>query len=244
MSLDIYLMRHGKTIANEQGLVQGWSDSPLTEEGIAGVVKSAQRFADAGIKFDAAFCSTSPRAKTTAQLVLQTTNQPDLRIQEIEDLREYNFGSFEQTHRDELHQLLAEKNGFAKVEDWIHAYRNGSLHRLAQTLARIDPTRKAEGESEFLARLNSVMFEIIGLSPRKGRILVVSHGMAITGILKNIDPMSTLYESVPNASMTRLSYSLSEGWKIHSIGDGGLRGSQGRPSLLEASRAKRMGHIY
>ena len=95
MGLDIYLMRHGKTVANEQGLVQGWSDSPLTEEGIAGVIKSAQRFADAGIKFDAAFCSTSPRTKTTAQLVLQTTNQPDLRIQEIEDLREYNFGSFE-----------------------------------------------------------------------------------------------------------------------------------------------------
>ena len=136
------------------------------------------------------------------------------------------------------------KNGFAKVEDWIHAYRNGSSHRLAQTLAHIDPTRKAEGESEFLARLNNVMFEIIGLSPRKGRILVVSHGMTITGILKNIDSLSTLYESVPNASMTRLSYSLSEGWKIYSIGDGGLRGSQGRPSLLEVSRAKRMGHIY
>lgn len=225
MSLDIYLMRHGKTVYNEQGIIQGWCDSPLTEEGRAGVVKTAQRLADAGFKFDAAFCSTSPRTRITARLVLETLGQNEMPVTEIANLREYHFGSFEKQSSDELHHLLARENGFNNVVDWIEAYRTGSVNRLAQTLARIDPTRKAEDESSFLARLHHGLFEVIGLAPKKGRILVVTHGMAITGILKYIDSKSTQYQSVPNASLTRLSYSLADGLKIHSIADGGLRGS-------------------
>ena len=34
MTADIYLMRHGQTLFNVQKRIQGWSDSPLTEEGI------------------------------------------------------------------------------------------------------------------------------------------------------------------------------------------------------------------
>lgn len=235
MSINIYLMRHGKTLFNEQRIIQGWCDSPLSEEGRAGVIQSAQRFADAGIQFDAAFCSTSPRAKTTAQLVLEATKQNSLPIQELPDLREYHFGSFEQQNSDELHQLLARENGFKNVDDWLHAYRHGSSHRLAQTLARIDPDRQAEGETEFMVRMKQAMFDVVARSPKNGRVLVVSHGMAITAILKNIDPSSTLYQSVPNASLTRLSYSLADGWQIHDIGGGGLRGSQERPKGVFSS---------
>lgn len=30
----LYLVRHGETLFNIQGKIQGWSDSPLTERGI------------------------------------------------------------------------------------------------------------------------------------------------------------------------------------------------------------------
>ncbi|SUN77401.1 phosphoglycerate mutase family protein [Streptococcus massiliensis] len=39
----LYLMRHGQTFFNQQGLVQGSSDSPLTEPGIEQAQK-AQAF--------------------------------------------------------------------------------------------------------------------------------------------------------------------------------------------------------
>ncbi|MDH4015859.1 MAG: histidine phosphatase family protein, partial [Actinomycetota bacterium] len=35
MTLTIHLVRHGQTLFNHRGLVQGWVDSPLTEMGVA-----------------------------------------------------------------------------------------------------------------------------------------------------------------------------------------------------------------
>lgn len=32
--MKIYLVRHGQTLFNQQKKVQGWCDSPLTQEGI------------------------------------------------------------------------------------------------------------------------------------------------------------------------------------------------------------------
>jgi len=38
--LTFYFIRHGRTVWNEQGLMQGSGDSPLTEEGIQSAVKN------------------------------------------------------------------------------------------------------------------------------------------------------------------------------------------------------------
>ncbi|SUB21671.1 histidine phosphatase family protein [Pasteurella bettyae] len=34
--LRLYLIRHGRTLWNDQGLMQGWGNSALTEQGIRG----------------------------------------------------------------------------------------------------------------------------------------------------------------------------------------------------------------
>lgn len=34
--LTFYFIRHGRTVWNEQGLMQGSGDSPLTEQGVLG----------------------------------------------------------------------------------------------------------------------------------------------------------------------------------------------------------------
>ena len=38
--LTFYFIRHGKTVWNTEGLMQGHGDSPLTEEGISGAKKN------------------------------------------------------------------------------------------------------------------------------------------------------------------------------------------------------------
>ena len=42
--LTFYFIRHGRTVWNEQGLMQGSGDSPLTEEGIKSAVKLSKLY--------------------------------------------------------------------------------------------------------------------------------------------------------------------------------------------------------
>ena len=43
--------------------------------------------------------------------------------------------------------------------------------------------------------------------------------MAITALLRSINPQAIAYRSVPNASLSRISYDIAAGWRIHSIGE-------------------------
>jgi broad specificity phosphatase PhoE len=64
----LYLVRHGETLFNTQGKIQGWSDSPLTERGIKQAQAVRDYFGSEGISFDHAYSSTSERASDTLEL--------------------------------------------------------------------------------------------------------------------------------------------------------------------------------
>ena len=77
-TLELYLVRHGKTVFNTTGRLQGWSDSPLTPEGCQVAENLGRGLEQQRITFDAAFSSTSPRAVDTARLILNHSGQADL----------------------------------------------------------------------------------------------------------------------------------------------------------------------
>ena len=43
--VNIYLVRHGKTMFNTIGRAQGWSDTPLTRTGETGIIELGLGFA-------------------------------------------------------------------------------------------------------------------------------------------------------------------------------------------------------
>lgn len=69
MKKTLYLMRHGQTLFNVRHKIQGWSDSPLTKEGIhqAEIVKDY--FKEHKISFDYAYSSTAERCCDTLEIV-------------------------------------------------------------------------------------------------------------------------------------------------------------------------------
>ena len=82
-------MRHGQTLFNFKGLIQGFGDSPLTELGIA-QVKARSYYETKGINFDLYASSTQERASDTLEM-LHLTN----RINVLRDWKEWHFGLFE-----------------------------------------------------------------------------------------------------------------------------------------------------
>ena len=205
MALEVYLVRHGKTVFNTTGRLQGWSDSPLTQEGKQ-VAEALGRALKGKVCFDAAFSSVSPRAVETAKLILAHQGQAHLPLQMIEELREYGFGSFEGEFVKTVHDMVARQRGFADIEAWLAAYHHAESHLLAESISALDPMGLAETEEQFFGRLRRGLTILTDIAPKQGKVLLVSHGMTITGILKIINPQSTLYKSVENATVSHLKF--------------------------------------
>ena len=94
MRKTLYLMRHGQTLFNVRRKIQGFCDSPLTEERIRQANIVAEYFKD--IKFDHAYSSTSERCCDTLEIV--TNNS--IPYTRLKGLKEMNFGTFEGESED------------------------------------------------------------------------------------------------------------------------------------------------
>ena len=90
MKKDLYLMRHGQTLFNEQKRVQGACDSPLTQAGREQAARAGRFFVEHGVEFGALFLSTQERASDTLELVTGRTD-----YERVKGLKEWNFGLFE-----------------------------------------------------------------------------------------------------------------------------------------------------
>ena len=85
--MKLYIIRHGETDSNANGIVQGWLDTELNEKGLAQAVEAAKQF-DKPI--DAIYSSDLKRATQTA-LELRK-KYPTVPYIEDARLRERNFG--------------------------------------------------------------------------------------------------------------------------------------------------------
>src|SRR3990167_4625255 len=86
----IYVVRHGESEWNVKGLIQGQSDSPLTQSGERQAFLLAKELKN--IKFGAVFSSDLVRAKRTADMIAL---ERSLAIQTSKALIERNFGKLE-----------------------------------------------------------------------------------------------------------------------------------------------------
>ncbi|KAJ7080359.1 phosphoglycerate mutase-like protein [Mycena belliarum] len=87
----IYVVRHGETQANRDGVVQGQLDTELNAAGL----EQARRVARAlrAVHFDAAYSSDLLRALKTAQIILE--HRPDIEICTDKALRERYMGELQ-----------------------------------------------------------------------------------------------------------------------------------------------------
>ena len=103
----IYLVRHGETDWNADGIIQGHSDIPLNKNG----EKQAEELGKElkRIDFDAVFSSDLIRAKKSAEII---TSGKNINIITSIALRERDFGSYEGKHfsllsKDETSELIS-----------------------------------------------------------------------------------------------------------------------------------------
>ena len=86
----LYIMRHGETDWNIMHKLQGRTDVPLNEIGIAKAESAREKYQD--VHFDLCYCSPLFRARKTAEIVLRGRNVP---IITDDRLLEMSFGIYE-----------------------------------------------------------------------------------------------------------------------------------------------------
>lgn len=178
--MNLYFVRHGKTVLNSMNRVQGWSDAPLLKEGLQGVKNTAYGLSH--ISFDSVYSSDTTRAVETAKTIININHSCNRNITRLSGLREVNFGMFEGEYD---HVMWKQINEYIdQQQDDIYRLHRDARKTIYDVLAKIDKHREATSYTQMADVLVSTVREIIAReeAKRSNNILIVSHGAAL-GIL-------------------------------------------------------------
>lgn len=218
----IYLTRHGETMFNDLNKVQGWSDTPLTEEGEEVAVDLGKGLAKEDVNFQSVYSSDMKRSVDTAEAVLDGLEQDNEEVQEMKGLREAGSGQFEGESLDTIDEKQAKEAGYDSYDEYEDDKRKTDEDEwswLANAHYYADQSGYAEGADKVQERMTEAIEKIAAKQNEEGggNVLVVSHGMSINVMLAD---MTDKYkgDSLENASVTKIHYQNGD-MEVESIGD-------------------------
>lgn len=119
----LILLRHLQSQWNKENRFTGWTDVPLSEEGILSAKEVAQKIA--GIKIDKVYTSPLMRNKDTVWLVLENCGKKDLPIVIDKALDERNYGKLQGLNKDEVKKQYGEERVRLWRRSWTEAPPEG-----------------------------------------------------------------------------------------------------------------------
>ncbi len=161
--MELYIVRHGESQANMERRYSGWTETPLSSEGLRQAEKAGFFLAD--FKPDMLYCSDLQRARDTAGAIGQVCS-----LQPIETplLREIHFGQWEGKTFNEIDTEYP-----SEVKKWLE-----------------DPITNAPPGGETVADVNNRMLSFIESmkleNKSAARIVAVSHGGSIRALLHSV----------------------------------------------------------
>lgn len=158
MKVTFTYVRHGKTLFNQLGRIQGMCDSPLLEEGIEGAKNTASALCR--VNFSRCYCSSSKRAWDTAEILCRSHHLKPILSR---DLREFDFGSLDGEYMKDVR--MNSNDEFVK-EDWSE-YHGDSM-------------------ASFTKRSERIFQEMLSSSKDGDNVLVVGHGAYIMHLMETM----------------------------------------------------------
>ncbi|MEO8101363.1 MAG: histidine phosphatase family protein [Betaproteobacteria bacterium] len=183
MKTTLILIRHGETLWNREGRIQGHLDSALTSDGIAQAEACARRLQ--GESIDHVIASDLPRVRHTADILNASTNLP-IRFEPA--LRERCYGVGEGRTYAELDAMHPEMYSSIRATDPDFTFEGGESRR------------------QFHGRVTDVL-RLIAERHAGSRVLVVTHGGVLAVVYRwlNKMPIATSHKvEIPNVAYNRI----------------------------------------
>jgi len=194
----VVLLRHGHSEWNLADRFTGWSDIPLTGVGLAEAAAAGRRLKQAGFAFDEVHGSVLQRSRQTVEALLSAMEAPGVPLFTTWRLNERHYGALQGMNKHEIFATWGEE---ASRRWWRGYYEppppldhNDPRHpRFDPLYAALDPGDLPASESlrDCLQRTLPYWNEV--LVPRLSggrRLLVVSHGNTLRGLVMHLDGLS------------------------------------------------------
>ncbi len=167
----LILLRHLQSQWNKENRFTGWTDIPLSKEGIESAKKVAQKLKN--FKIDKIYTSPLIRNKETVFLILKELNKKDLPLVINKALDERNYGKLQGLNKEEVKKKYGLKQVHLWRRSWEQAPPNGES--LKDVYNRAIPFYKKNIEKD--------------LKQGKNILVVASHN-SLRAIIKYIEKIS------------------------------------------------------
>jgi len=214
--ITLYLMRHGQTILNRAGRTQGWCDGVLTKEGLEVAVNVGLGLSD--VKFKAVYSSDLGRAVKTARIVIkENIASTNLKLVELEGLREVCFGKYEGEKEKIMFNDIMNFLNVSSLKEAVEKY--DFQKEYCNSCAALDETNEAENYETALNRVMRSIKDICEDNSNEdgGNILAVVHGGMIRLIIDYLDKSFNVRD-MANSSISKIIYE-NGNFKVESVND-------------------------
>jgi broad specificity phosphatase PhoE len=187
----IYCVRHGESVYNAEGRIQGQSDVPLSELGLRQGEAVAKALDD--VSLEAIYSSPLIRAKKTAEILADGVGLP---ITYDDRLKEVHAGIFQDQRREDLEKTHPKELALWRSEDLDYAIPGGESRRQLMTRGR-------------------ALFEEVASNGHQ-RAAVVAHGRLLVVTIKYLVGLAPSDPpiSLENGSITTLAFDLEGGFRV------------------------------
>lgn len=194
----VHFVRHARTMFNELGRVQGWSDAPLTDAAVEETQAVAQKMKDNGFEIDLIITSDLKRAVDTANIFKEVYG--DVEVITTPLFREVNYGHYEGLPQEVMLGGVIQALGYTDP----NAFMSESEHFLRDvTEGMKDSNEDASSENYdmVVSRMEEGMKIIQEDYTKYDNVLIVGHGMSIS-ILAEVIGGEYVNDEIPNLSLT------------------------------------------
>ena len=194
----LVLLRHGESTWNRENRFTGWTDVPLSEQGIREAREAGRLLKREGYVFDVAYTSVLLRAVDTLRLVLEEMGLTSIPVFQSWRLNERHYGALQGLNKSEM----AARYGEQQILQWRRSYdvRPPALTAEDERHPGRDPRYASLKPEELplteclkdtVARFLPYWHETISPAVREGkRVLIAAHGNSLRALVKHLDAIS------------------------------------------------------
>lgn len=191
---NLCFLRHGQSTWNRDNRFIGWTDTPLTEDGVLEARVAGQMLSKSGVMFDEVHTSLLRRSIRTTNLALMELGQEYIPVLKHWRLNERNYGDLVGRNKKEV----VEKYGGDKVKSWRrgwddpppdmdedHPYWPGKDPRYKDMLENIPA---AESLKMTMERSGKYWDDVIAPRLQEGKtLLIVGHENNLRSMIKRLE---------------------------------------------------------